>query len=111
MAYSVNNPPALMTSALVSRNVPTPLDGSAAQVGNKQPALWILSGTDALATVDTSGYITNARDLGMQKGDLVLYVKTDAAPISIQMMIVAAINANGSADLSDGTAIVATNTD
>lgn len=113
MAYlTATTRPALIAGGITSRATPTPNDGSAALVAPKQPALWIMSGTEALATVDTAGYISDARDLGIQKGDLLFYVKTDAAPISVQIYIVVGINATtGAADLSDGTAIVATNSD
>lgn len=95
MAYSTTNPP-----NLVQQNL-----------GNRHSAEWTLTGTDAVATVRVTGYITNAKALGMKKGDLVRYTKTDASPITTQLMIVSAINANGSADLSDGTAVTGTNTD
>lgn len=95
MAYSTANPPALKSQALAG----------------KTPRTWVLTGTDAVTAVRVTGYITNAKKLGMKKGDLVEYVKTDAAPITVQLLIVSAINANGSADLSDGVAVTATNTD
>lgn len=112
MAYLTNTSrPALIAGAMTTRHVPSPLD-AATLTGTKQPALWVMAGTDATTAVDAAGYITDAKDLGMQVGDLLLYVKTDASPITIQMMIVAAINATtGAADLSDGTAITATNSD
>ena len=64
--------------------------------------------TDTVATVRAAGYITNARQLGMRVGDRLTYIKTDDN--TQQEMIVVAIATNGSADLSDGTAISATNT-
>ncbi len=97
MAYSTSNPPFAITRA-----------GVANPVGAQ---FWALSGTDAVTVVRVTGYISNAKTLGMKKGDLVFYTKTDASPITCQIMIVSAINANGSGDLSDGTAIGATNTD
>lgn len=95
MAYSTSNPPALVDQS----------------IGNQGRAVWILSGTDAVTVVRVTGYISNAAALGMKVGDVVNYTKTDASPIAIQTMIVAAITAAGAADLSDGTAITATNTD
>lgn len=89
MSYSTSNPPVLITQGLM---------GSAAD-GSRGSALWVLAGTDATTDVDASGYITNARDLGLKKGDTVIYTKTDASPISVNSMVVAAINTNGSADL------------
>ena len=94
MAYSVDNPPALITQNIGG--------------GHK---LWSYKSTDAATAVRVDGYITNARDLGMSVGDLVMVVDTDASPIAMQMMLVTVINANGSGDLSDGLAVTATNTD
>lgn len=95
MAYSTSNPPALHSQA----------------VGGFYRK-WVYKSTDAPAVVRVIGYITNARDLGMKVGDLVEVIDTDAAPISLQLMIVSAINATtGAGDLSDGTAVTATNTD
>jgi hypothetical protein len=96
MAYSVANPPALKRDTIGGLG------------GIRE---WDMLGTDAVTTVRVTGYISNAKVLGMQKGDLVRYVKTDASPIAMQFFIVSAINTDGSADLSDGTAITATNTD
>jgi len=96
MSYSTSKPPQLFTQSL---------DGS---VG---PNLWTLSGTDADTTVDGSGYITNAKALGMKKGDILFYTKTDASPIANFIFNVSAINTDGSADLSNSTAITATNSD
>lgn len=111
MAYITNTTrPALIASGMASRNAPSPL-GGVSTLGSKQPALWIMSGTDSVATVRATGFITDARDLGMQVGDLLQYVDTDASPITLQLMIVTAINGTtGAGDLSDGTAIDATNT-
>lgn len=95
MAYATATPPRLISQAL----------------GDQIPAFWVYANTDATTAVRVTGYFTNAKDLGMKKGDIVWYIKTDASPISAQIYIVSAINANGSADLSDGTAITATNTD
>ncbi len=95
MAYSTSSPPAMMV----------------ARIGGSIPTIWSYTSTDAFTTVRVSGYITNAAALGMQKGDIVFVTKTDASPISCQIALVSAINADGSADLSDGVAITATNSD
>lgn len=80
-------------------------------IGKARPQIWEMENTDAVTAVRVSGYITDATQRGMVRGDVVHYTKTDASPITRQTMIVTAINANGSADLSDGLAITATNTD
>lgn len=93
MAYSTSNPPALISQGI---------GGFFRQ--------WIYKSTDAPAAVRVAGYVTNGWTLGMRKGDLVLVVDTDAAPITMQMMIVSAAS-SASVDLSDGVAVTATNTD
>lgn len=81
---------------------------------------WNLDGEDAPASARVDGYITDATDKGMTVGDLVhlrqwtaytdQYTRTGPV-LAYQLMIVVTINANGSADLSDGTAIDITDTD
>jgi len=88
MAYSVTNPPMLVSKGI-------------AQKGQT----WRYSSTDAATVVDGDGYITNAKALGMLVGDTVEVVDTDASPVITTRHTVVAINANGSANLSnsDGT--------
>lgn len=97
MAYSTNTPPELIISG--------PLTGA----GKK----WIYKSTDANTVVRVVGYITNARALGMQVGDVVEVHKTDASPYIVTSHVVSAINATtGAADLSDlGATLGSTNTD
>lgn len=94
MAYSNDNPPALLTQTIG---------------GTK--AFWVYASTDTATAVRVSGYITNAKALGMQVGDIVFSIDTDSSPLASHIYIVNAINADGSADLSDGTAITATDSD
>lgn len=95
MAYSTSSPPYLISSAL----------SGTAQV-------WGYNTTDTYSsTTRIVGYISNAKDLGMLKGDRIYVTNTAATPPTIQIAIVSAISAAGAADLSDGTAITATNSD
>jgi hypothetical protein len=92
MAYSTSNPPAMLTQTMS---------------GNK---LWFYSSTDAATAVRVSGYITDGYDLGMRAGDMVIVVDSDATPIAMQLMIVTSATSSA-VDLSDGTAVTATDTD
>lgn len=96
-------------------------------------AIWCLDGIDAVASVDTAAFISDAFQKGMQKGDLVLYRRwTTTVPAAKSEVCSAAGSANillgmhlfpvigitlaangmtGSADLTDGTALSVTNTD
>lgn len=95
MAYATSNPPALLI----------PRVGGGFNI-------WVYKSTDAATVVRVTGYITNGVDLGMKAGDLVIAIDTDASPISMQLMIVTSIDTTGgSVDLSDGTAVTATDTD
>lgn len=84
MTYAATNPPKLIATGLAGR-------------GN----IWQYRSTDAAATVDGAGYITNASDLGMKAGDIVFVTDTDATPPALTLHAVASIAANGSADLTD----------
>jgi hypothetical protein len=98
MAYSTSAPPRLVLPSFTNASGET--------------ATWDYSSTDAGTSVDASGYITNAKTLGMKVGDLVRVTDTDASPVIVTQHRVVAINTDGSADLTDGnTFIVGTNTD
>ena len=91
MAYSTTTPPFLVA-------------------GQNGFRVWAYKSTDAPAVVRVSGYITNGYDLGMRAGDVVFVVDTDASPITMQVMIVTSATSTAT-DLSDGTAVTATDTD
>lgn len=91
MAYATTNPPRLVTQAIAGTR------------------FWEYVSADPVTTVRVNGYITDAEDLGMKANDIVTVIDSNLGGASL--CIVAAINANGSANLTDGTAISATNTD
>jgi hypothetical protein len=93
MAYSTSNPPYLITPNI-----------------NGGKKLWYYSSVDAVTLVRVSGYFTNGWGLGMRLGDLVFVIDNDASPITAQVCIVTSATASG-VDLSDGTAITATDSD
>jgi hypothetical protein len=96
MAYSTSNPPRMMVQS----------------IGNVAPALWFLTGTDAAAAVDTSGYITNGGALGMKANDVVLYFDTNLNIGTFHRVASVSATSPGAVDLGDGTTIAsATNTD
>ena len=95
MAYAVTNPPKLLVSALAGTGA----------------SLWTYSSTDGATDVDASGYITNAKGLGMRAGDIVFVLDSNASPLAQTIHVVSAINANGSADLSTGVDVGSTNGD
>ncbi len=92
MAYSTSNPPVCISGPLTS--------------GTNQPKLWYYASTDAATAVDADGYITNASDLGMTVGDIVLVIDTDASPVVITAHRVTSVTAGGAGDLSDGDTFV-----
>lgn len=94
MAYSTSNPPQLVAGG----------------IGGSARRIWFYESTDAVALVRVSGYITNGWALGMRAGDFVIAVDSDASPITQQLMIVTSATSS-TVDLSDGTAVTATDTD
>lgn len=94
MAYSTDAPPACITQ----------------RVGATGGALWMYNSTDAATVVRVDGYITNGDDLGMQVGDIVIHTDTAGGTVG-HIYIVNAVTAGGAADLTDGVAITATDTD
>jgi len=99
---------------------------SAGQVGFR---FWLLDTVDTTTTVDTAGYISDAKARGMLKGDIVIVrIWTTAIPAATSELQTAAASANvlvsvgfhfvigvdattGAADLTNTLAITATNTD
>lgn len=79
MGYSTASPPWLLTA------------GSLEQ---KAPNIWGYANTDAHTAVYAAGYITNAATLGMKKGDLFVYFKTDTP--AIYLLAVTAVASTGS---------------
>ncbi|GJD92930.1 hypothetical protein [Methylobacterium iners] len=77
-------------------------------IGNRGPAEWALDGSDAPSVVAVTGYISNARDLGMKAGDVVRYRQNSTPPV-LHLFYVASITAAGAADLTDGAAQPAAN--
>lgn len=87
MAYSTDNPPALVSQ----------------MVGKNGGSTWTYDSADAATVVRVDGYITDGADLGMKIGDVVNQRDTVAATVAHDY-VVTAVNADGSVNLSDGTA-------
>lgn len=94
MAYSTDNPPALISQ----------------MVGKNGGSKWMYDSTDAASAVRVDGYITDGAYLGMKVGDSVEQIDTAGGSVNHNYTVVA-VNANGSVDLSDGTASSTTDTD
>ncbi|WP_375408512.1 hypothetical protein [uncultured Methylobacterium sp.] len=93
MAYSKLNPPTQRHQ----------------DIGNQGSAEWAYTSADAASVVAASGYISNAKDLGMKRGDIVRVMQTGVTPNVITTHQVASITAAGASDLTDGTALTVTN--
>jgi hypothetical protein len=93
MAYSTSAPPALISQGIG---------------GGYQN--WAYSSTDAGSAVDAANYFTNASSLGMQAGAVVRVLDSDASPLANTLHTVNSVASTG-ANLTDGVAITATNTD
>lgn len=93
MAYSTDNPPALVSQG----------------VGGKFRQ-WMYDSADAATVVRVTGYISNGDALGMKVGDVVTQVDSTGATVA-HLYSVVSVTAGGAVDLSNGTAITATDTD
>ncbi len=94
MAYSTSNPPRCISQS----------------VGANGGDIWFYNSADAATVVRINGYITNAGDLGMKVGDIVM--QSDLANATVaHMYVLSGIDTAGAGDLSNGTAILTTNTD
>lgn len=69
----------------------------------KSGQVWHHESVDAGSVVQVDGFITDAADKGMRVGDIVLHRETDTNIVS--SFVVAAVNANGSADLTNATTV------
>tara|TARA_R100000656_G_scaffold3025_2_gene4832 strand:- start:593 stop:802 length:210 start_codon:yes stop_codon:yes gene_type:complete len=69
--------------------------------------MWVYSTTDAIATVNTSGYFNDATDL-LQVRDIIWVCDTSTPTTNIVSVL---SNASDVVDISDGTAISETDTD
>ena len=75
--------------------------------GGKAPRMWVYSTTDAIATVNSSGYFNDATDL-LQVRDIIWVCDTSTPTTNIVSVL---SNASDVVDISDGTAISETDTD
>ena len=90
MAYDTANPPALVSRA--------PLGGSS-------PQTWVYRSTHTGAETDAANFITNALDLGMSVGDIVI-VSGSTTYLQTSHTVMAVTTAG--ADLGDGTTVGST---
>ena len=74
--------------------------GGQAKAGNA-PQMWSYTSADAIATVNTTGYFTDAADL-LNVGDLI-YVYDSNTPTA--SLVVVLSNTGTVVDVSDGTAL------
>ena len=93
MAYSTANPPQIVSQT----------------IGGTHRS-FLYKSTDPVTDVRVSGYFTDGWKLGMRAGDHVLVIDTDASPIASSLCTVVQATASV-VDISDGTAITATDTD
>jgi hypothetical protein len=84
------------------------LIGGGAKAGSA-PQLWSYESADAKTTIDGSGYFDSASDL-LKVGDLI-YVHASTGGTRTFSLHPVVSNASGVVDISDGTAISATDSD
>lgn len=75
--------------------------------GASNANLWFYTTTDAIATVNTSGYFNNASNM-LAVRDVIIVADTSTPTTNLVSVL---SNASGVVDVSDGTAIAETDTD
>ena len=93
MAYATTDLLALVTKAPLSR----------------AGRLWYHESADALAAVNTSGFITDGGSKGLKVGDFVQHLDITGATgdLSLHRVLTVSATAPGAVDLTDGTVIAA----
>jgi len=91
--------------------IPANLHCIVPSLNGNTPAMWSYKSTDAAADVDANGYISDAKERGLRVDDILYVYKTDATPRTMTTHTVMAINADGSANLSNAGATHGTNSD
>jgi len=80
--------------------------GGQSKKGNA-PAIWSYTSTDAIATVNTSGYFNSVSD-EVSVRDIIFVVDSNTPTAHLVSVL---SNASGVVDVSDGTAIAETDSD
>lgn len=98
-ASTVANPPRLLIPRLGGLPNSTELSTAVGTNPYREQggALWYYSSSDPPATVTASGYFTDARELGMRPGDIVMGIGWTTLGSSVHMFIapVFAVSTNG----------------
>lgn len=71
---------------------------------------WSYVSTDSIATVNTTGYISDGYFMGLRVQDTVEVTDT-STPTKSLCVVISASSSTGAVDLSDGTTIAQTNSD
>ena len=84
-----------------------------AGIGGQGPAIWSHESTDAGATVQVTGYITDGGSRGMKVGDIVLHTDNDATPPLVTSHGVVTVSSTypGAVDLGAGVSLTGSNSD
>ena len=111
MSYSTANPPVLLVGANLATYDPDATALSTDVPGGKQGMrIWGYSSTNPTATVQGSGFFSNARQLGMQPGDLLFgcYYSSAGSSIVSYGGFISAVSTAGAANLSTGGTFTST---
>jgi hypothetical protein len=89
MSYSTGNRPYL--------TVPTVGGGFIVGSTDVGGAVWAYRSSDPLATVATTGYITDGHKLGIRPGDIINHVRltTAGVPAALHILLVSSVSTNG----------------
>lgn len=93
MAYLTNSTPPRMARQAISEQT---------------ARVWAMEGTDPVATVRVTGYITDGGKYGMKVGDRLEYTDTNLGILSFLMVESVSSTYPGAVDLSDATTVGST---
>lgn len=77
-------------------------------MGEQTARVWAMEGTDAVATVQVAGYITDGGKYGMKVSDRMEYTDTNLGILSFLMVESVSSTYPGAVDLSDTTTVGST---
>ena len=86
----------------------TPPQMAQQNISEQTNRMWSMSGTDPVATVRVTGYISDGGKYGMKVGDLVRYLNTNLNIVSTLVVESVSSTYPGAVDLGDATTIGST---
>ena len=98
---SVANPPRCITAGMWGARSSDAV-GSSALVGQN---VWLYNTTDSSTDLVTANYFTDAKQLGMKRGDIIMGAFTTGSSMAFYAGVIGAVSSDGAAIASSGAQI------